>query len=59
MNFYVQYDANGNITGTVLSSGPAPIPQSPIQQLTFDSWQNTVGMQVNLSTLQLEAIPQD
>lgn len=50
MPFYVQYDNDGLITGTVVSATP---PEHPLQ-LEFDSFVETNSKKVNLQTLELE-----
>ncbi len=53
--FYVQYDGNGAITGTVSSEVDAP----QATQLVFDAPVPVSNKQVNLLTLTLEDIPVD
>lgn len=51
--FYVQYDENGNIGGTVITNN-APICE---RQLSFDEPFDTAGKMVDLATLTLIDAP--
>lgn len=57
MAFYIQYTEDGTINSTINSYGAAP--EHPRQIVIEEGWIPTDGKRVNLTTLQLEDIPQE
>jgi hypothetical protein len=55
MKFYIQYDEQGNITGTVSSER---MPEHP-RQLEFYNHVHWMGKRVNLETQELENAPEE
>jgi hypothetical protein len=54
MTFYIQYDESGNISATINTGAPAPdFPR----QIVFDTPVETTGKCVNLTTLELDDLP--